>query len=294
MNMLSSSNQFSVEEEQIKQRLDVFVTSHMPRLSRAFISKLADHGKITINGKPVKAGYKVRLGEVVVVDYDEAELDAIPDIDLPVLYEDDDCIVINKPAGILTHAQGNLSNEATVATFLRDKLKDLEGTRGGIVHRLDRATSGVIMCAKNQEALSFLQKQFSQRKAKKTYMAIVAGTPKLSEAVIDMPIERNPKAPATFRVGPNGKPSVTHYKVLQSNEKYSLVQLKPTTGRTHQLRVHLAEQGMPIVGDPLYGSGKFGDRLYLHALELEITTPNRERQTFTAPLPREFTDFMEQ
>ncbi len=292
--MSSESNHYTVTEEQVGQRLDVFVTSQMTRLSRAFVRKLGDMDKITVRDKPVKAGYKVRMGDVVDVRYDEAELDEIPVIDLPVIYEDDDCVVINKPAGVLTHAQGNLSNEPTVASFLRDKLKDLEGIRAGIVHRLDRATSGVIITAKSQEALSFMQKQFSQRKVKKTYIAIVKGTPKLDEAVIDMPIERNPKAPATFRVGANGKPSVTHYKVIRSSDTYSLIELTPTTGRTHQLRVHLAEQDLPIVGDPLYGDAKFGDRLYLHALSLEITTPNRKRQTFTAPLPPEFTKLMEQ
>ena len=292
MSMNSNANNFEVTEEEVGQRLDIFVTSHMPRLSRAFVQKLSDTGKITISDKAVKAGHKVRLGEIVHVQYDTAELDVIPEIDLPVLYEDDDCIVINKPAGVLTHAQGTLSNEATVATFLRDKLQDLEGSRGGIMHRLDRATSGVIICAKNQEALSFMQKQFSQRKVKKAYMAIVPGHLDLEEAVIDMPIERNPKAPATFRVGQNGKPSITHYKVVQTNPHYSLVELRPTTGRTHQLRVHLAQQGHPIVGDPLYGTGKFGDRLFLHALRLEITTPNRERQVFEAPLPPEFNAFM--
>lgn len=280
--------QFIVDELSAKERLDVFVTKNMPRLSRAFVQKLADNAKITVAGKTQKAGYKMREGDLVAIDYDIAELDAIPSIDLPILYEDDDCIVINKPAGVLTHAQGALSNEATVATFIRDHLQDLEGTRGGIVHRLDRATSGIIICAKNQAALSFLQKQFSQRKAKKTYMAIVEGHLKVKEAVIDMPIERNPKAPATFRVGANGKPSTTKYEVVQEGAEYSLVEMKPTTGRTHQLRVHMAQQGHPIVGDPLYGKGAFGDRLYLHALSLEITLPNRERQTFTAPLPDEF------
>lgn len=280
--------QFIVDELSAKERLDVFVTKNMPRLSRAFVQKLADNAKITVAGKTQKAGYKMREGDLVAIDYDIAELDAIPSIDLPILYEDDDCIVINKPAGVLTHAQGALSNEATVATFIRDHLQDLEGTRGGIVHRLDRATSGIIICAKNQAALSFLQKQFSQRKAKKTYMAIVEGHLKVKEAVIDMPIERNPKAPATFRVGANGKPSTTKYEVVQEGAEYSLVEMKPTTGRTHQLRVHMAQQGHPIVGDPLYGKGAFGDRLYLHALSLEITSPNRERQTFTAPLPDEF------
>jgi len=292
--MNSKPQLFTVTEEQAGQRLDVFLGTYLTRLSRAFIHKLCDTGKVAKDGKELKAGYKVREGDVISVAYDEAELDVIPTIDLPVLYEDDDCIVINKPAGVLTHAQGHLSNEATVATFLRDKLQDLEGARGGIVHRLDRATSGVIICAKNQAALSFLQKQFAQRKAKKSYIAITAGKPTPEEAVIDMPIERNPKAPATFRVGANGKPSVTHYKVIKSTPKYSLLELKPTTGRTHQLRVHLAEQGHPIVGDPLYGTGAFGDRLYLHALSLEITTPDRERRTFTAPLPDEFELLLEQ
>lgn len=280
--------QHIIDESQIGVRLDTVVAEQMTRLSRAFIQKLIADGKVTVAGEPSKAGYKVREGDMIAIDYDEAVLDEVPSIDLPIIYEDDDCIVINKPAGILTHAQGNLVTEATVATFLRDKLQDLSGARGGIVHRLDRATSGVIMCAKNQEALSYMQKQFSQRKVKKTYVAIVAGHLRTKEAVIDMPIERNPKAPATFRVGVNGKAATTHYIVTKETEHYSLLEMKPTTGRTHQLRVHLAHQGHPIVGDPLYGSGAFGDRLYLHAYQLEITLPNRTRQTFTAPVPPEF------
>lgn len=277
-----------VDETQVKRRLDIVVGEQMPRLSRGFIRKLIDDGAVTVGGAVTKAGYKVREGDIIAIDYDEATLDIVPEITLPIIYEDDDCLVINKPAGVLTHAQGNLITEATVATFLRDKLQDLSGARGGIVHRLDRATSGVIMCAKNQEALSFMQKQFSQRKVKKTYRAIVRGHLKTKEAVIDMPIERNPKAPATFRVGPNGKSAITHYKVIEETEAFSLIEMKPTTGRTHQLRVHLAQQGHPIVGDPLYGSGAFGDRLYLHAFSLEITLPNRSRETFTAPVPDEF------
>lgn len=292
--MADPQQTWKTTEEDAGKRLDVFVAEHMPRLSRAFIQKLAEQGKITVADATAKAGTKLKEGQTVSADYDQAQLDVVPSIDLPILYEDDDCIVINKPVGVLTHAQGNLSTEATVATFLRNKLKDLEGARGGIVHRLDRATSGVIICAKNQAALSFLQKQFQQRKAKKTYMAIVAGHMNPKAAVIDMPIERNPKAPATFRVGANGKPSVTTYRVVSETSSYSLVELKPTTGRTHQLRVHLAEQKHPIIGDPLYGTGAFGDRLYLHALSLEITLPNRERRTFEAPLPPEFTKLMEQ
>ena len=248
--------------------------------------------------RPAKPGYKIKTGDKVTVDFDEEELDAIPDIQLPVLYEDDDCVVINKPAGILTHATGMLTTEATVASFLRSHLvagpEWQAGTnRAGIVHRLDRATSGVLIGAKTQAALSYLQKQFALRKVKKTYLAIVEGSLKEPEAVIDMPIERNPQAPATFRVGPNGKTAATHYKVLSERGGYSLIELQPQTGRTHQLRVHLAQIGHPIVGDPLYGHGTYGDRLYLHAASLEITLPNRERKVFSAPEPIEFTEFLD-
>ena len=269
-------------------RLDSYVVEQKPRLSRAFAAKLIEDGKVLVNGQPSKTGYKVKATDDVTIDYDDAQLDAIPAIDLPILYEDDDCVVINKPEGVLTHAQGALSSEATVASFLRDRVIDMQGDRAGIVHRLDRATSGVIIGAKNQAALSWLQKQFADRQAKKTYIALVVGQPVQPEAVIDMPIERNPKAPATFRVGNNGKPATTQYKVLEAGEQYSLLELRPTTGRTHQLRVHLAQIGHPIVGDPLYGNGAYGDRLFLHALSLEITLPNHEHKTFTAPLPAEF------
>jgi len=286
--------QFIVAETAVGKRLDVLAGEYLPRVSRAFIQKLCERGQIQVGSASTKPGYKVREGDIITVDYDETELDVIPTIDLPVIYEDQDCVVINKPAGVLTHAQSETVTEATVATFLRDKLSGLEGARGGIVHRLDRATSGVIMCAKNPEALSFMQKQFSQRKVQKTYMAIVKGHLRNKEAIIDMPIERNPKAPATFRTGTNGKPSITHYKVIAENDTHSLVELSPTTGRTHQLRVHLAQIGHPIVGDPLYGTGSFGDRLFLHAFSLEITTPDRQRQTFTAPMPPEFDQLMSQ
>lgn len=270
------------------QRLDQKVVELIPQLSRAFAAKLIEDGKVTVNEQvTTKAGYKLREQDKVHVDYDPTELEQIPDIDLPILYEDDDCIVINKPLGVLTHSKGVFNPEATVATFVRGKLKHMEGERAGIVHRLDRATSGVIICAKTPEALGFLQKQFALRKAKKTYAAIVTGHLRPEEALIDMPIERNPKAPATFRVGPNGKPSKTYYKTVQSNDKYSLLELKPETGRTHQLRVHLNQLGHPIVGDVLYG-GEPAERLFLHAHSLEITLPSRERMTFTAPLPSVF------
>ncbi len=275
------------------QRLDQKVIELVPEISRSFASKLIDQGKVHVNGIPqFKGGYKLREHDVVTVDYDARELELIPDIDLEVLYEDDDCVVINKPVGVLTHSKGAFNPEATVATWLRSRLKDLDGSRGGIVHRLDRATSGVMICAKNQDALSWLQKQFSQRKTKKTYAAVINGVIQPESAIIDMPIERNPKAPATFRVGPQGKPAKTTYKSVAHNDNYSLLELKPETGRTHQLRVHLAQRGHPIVGDVLY-SGEKAERLYLHAESLEITIPkDHERCVFSVPVPADFKELV--
>jgi 23S rRNA pseudouridine1911/1915/1917 synthase len=273
------------------QRLDQRVIELIPELSRAFAVKLIEDGKVHVNGRAVeKAGYKLRFGEAetVQVDYELKELDKIPKITLEVLYEDADCVVVNKPVGLLSHSKGLFNAEATVETWLRSRTK-LTGARAGIVHRLDRATSGVMICAKTAPALTWLQRQFSHRKVKKTYQAIIVGQLAPTEAVIDMPLERNPKAPATFRVGPNGKLAITHYRVLKASGSYSLVELMPETGRTHQLRVHLKQLRHPIVGDSLYG-GEPAERLFLHAETLEITLPNRERKVFTAPLPGEFLD----
>ncbi len=269
------------------QRLDQRVVELIPELSRASATKLIETSKVTVNGAVMtKGGYKLKTGDDVRVDFDVETLQVIPEIELPVLYEDNDCVVIIKPVGLLTHSKGEFYPEATVETWLRTRTK-VTGARAGIVHRLDRATSGVMICAKTPEALKWLQKQFAQRKTKKTYFAVVQGTMKETEAIIDMPIERNPKAPATFRVGVNGKSAQTAYQVVDANEQYSLVELKPVTGRTHQLRVHLNQLGHPIVGDYMYG-GQKSERLMLHAFSLELTLPDRQRLTFEAPVPEEF------
>ncbi|MDB5184516.1 MAG: ribosomal large subunit pseudouridine synthase, RluD subfamily protein nonfunctional [Candidatus Saccharibacteria bacterium] len=281
-------------------RLDQYVASALPRISRAYAVKLIADGKVMVNDVlATKAGTKLRVSDTIVIDFDADTLDIIPKIELEVLYEDDDCVVINKPAGILTHSKGVYNPEATVGTWLLDRyapedLEDIKGVvdqRVGIVHRLDRATSGVMICAKNITATKWLQKQFSQRRVKKTYMAIVGGHLKQPQALIDMAIERNPRKPQTFRVGINGKTAQTEYLVVQESEHHSLLKLNPTTGRTHQLRVHLEELGHPIVGDALYG-GEPADRLYLHAHILEVTLPNRERKVFTVDTPPSFAEFM--
>jgi len=271
------------------QRLDQRVVELIPELSRGFAARLIDEGRVTVNGTAqTKAGYKLRESDSVVVDYDIAQLGQVPDIELPIIYEDDDCVVIDKPIGVLSHSKGAFNPEATVATWLRSRLQGLAGERGGIVHRLDRATSGVMICAKTPEALSWLQKQFSNRNVKKTYVAVIEGTLEPAEAIIDMPIGRNPKAPATFRVDAQGKYAKTLYRIITDNGQFSLLELKPETGRTHQLRVHLSYFHHPIVGDTLYG-GKPAERLYLHAESLEITVPkDHERKIFTSKIPDAF------
>jgi 23S rRNA pseudouridine1911/1915/1917 synthase len=272
------------------ERLDQYVVRQIPAFSRSFATRIIEEGQVLVNGKPqLKAGYKLRPDDQIKIIYDMAEQELIPEIELPVIYEDDDCVVINKPIGLLTHSKGTFNPEATVSTWLRGRMQAMSGERAGIVHRLDRATSGVMICAKKPEALAWLQKQFSQRRTKKTYAAVVTGVLNEPEAVIDMPIERNPKKPQTFRAGNNGKPAQTAYRVVKTDGSHSLLELKPTTGRTHQLRVHLAQLGHPIVGDTLYG-GEPADRLFLHAHSLEITIPDRERKTFEVPVPPEFAE----
>lgn len=280
---------------EVGQRLDKALAVAYPQYSRAYLARLIDADTVLVNGKPSKAGWKLRKDDEVVITVDIGQTQIIEDIDLPIMYEDDDVLVINKPTGVISHSRGKYWYEPSVASFLRQKIGgDASPTdRAGIVHRLDRATSGVMICAKNEAALSFLQKQFGDRTVQKTYMAIVAGVINPPTAVIDMPIDRNPKKPSTFRVGSNGKASQTAYNTVRSTDKYSLVELKPKTGRTHQLRVHLKHLGGPIVGDELYG-GELATRLMLHAASLTITLPDGEKTTFTAPLPDEFEQLMEQ
>jgi 23S rRNA pseudouridine1911/1915/1917 synthase len=287
--------EFKVNKASVGVRADVFVAKKFPDYTRAALKALFDRSEVALNKVPVKPGYKLRLGDKIYVITDL--LNVKPElIELPVLYEDDDVAVINKPPGVLTHAKGCINTEATVATFLSSKItdKNLIGNRAGIVHRLDRVTSGVIIGAKNSKAQTWLQKQFSQRKTKKTYLAVVEGEPKAGEAVIDIPVERNPSKPQTFRVGQGGKSAQTKYKVIKtvikSNRSYSLLELTPVTGRTHQIRVHLKYIGHPIVGDWVYGHES--DSMLLHAKSLEITLPSRSRQTFTAPTPQSFKEFL--
>ena len=269
-----------------KKRLDIELASRYPESSRSTWQKYIKAGFVSVNDRLVDSPkFEVAKDDNIQVNMPDAP--DYSDNSLPIIYIDDNVIVINKPAGILTHAKGAICDEFTVADFFRRYTTyNLDTNRPGIVHRLDRDTSGVIIGARNDETAAQLQKQFADRKSKKTYFAIVKGLPKHIKANIDLPISRNPSAPSTFRVDAGGKSSQTSYEVIDSNDKYSLVKLQPTTGRTHQLRVHMAYINSPILGDKIYG--KPAERLYLHAFSLEITIPNGQRQTFVAPLPDEF------
>lgn len=269
-------------------RLDVYCAQYWPEQSRSTWQKLIKAGCVKVNGEVVVSP-KHELGED---DYVQADQPANPDFSehsLPVVYEDDNVVVVNKPAGVLTHSKGALNEEFTVADFFRPRTTyHMETNRPGIVHRLDRDTSGLIIGAKNPETGSLLARQFQDRKAKKVYWAVVDGIPKEPRALLDLPIGRNPKRPSQFRVDPTGKSAETVYTVERSGEHNSLIKLEPKTGRTHQLRVHMAYLGTPIRGDTVYG--KKAKRLFLHSGQLEITIAPGTRKTFTAPLPPEFAD----
>ncbi|HEY1644952.1 MAG TPA: RluA family pseudouridine synthase, partial [Candidatus Saccharimonadales bacterium] len=190
-------------------RLDIALQKQLDPMSRAAVSKLIESGQVKVNSKVIlKPSFKVNEADKVSTDY-RLENVKIPKIKLPVIYEDEDVAVINKPSGVLAHAKGNFNEEATAATWIEDKYVGPKTNRSGIVHRLDRATSGVMILAKNEPASKWLQKQFSTRKVKKTYIAIVSGHLEYNEAIIDLPIERNPKSPQSFRVGSQGKSAQT-------------------------------------------------------------------------------------
>ena len=273
-----------------KVRLDIYLSTKFDTtISRSLWQKYIKAGYVSVNNKVATTPkFEVDETDEIALNLPEKEQ---TDVDLPILYEDDDVIVVNKPSGLLTHAKGGLSDEPTVAEIIRQKTSFATDTdRPGIVHRLDRDTSGLLIIAKNPESAAHLQRQFAERTAKKTYIAITDGKPKLNAAKIDLPIGRNPSAPSTFRIDPNGKPAQTTYHVLAKNDAQSLIELKPTTGRTHQLRVHLAHLNAPILGDRVYG--KSSDcRMMLHAQKLEITLPSGERKVFEATIPDEFKRF---
>ncbi len=274
------------DTEQIEKiRLDHLLVQQHPEYNRSSLQTFIKNGFVKVNDDIVtKPNAKFEKDAQIMLNVPATN--ALPPRP-PVIYEDENVLVLDKPAGLLSMAKGEYCPEPTLEDY------------GLLVHRLDRDTSGVVILAKNPDTEKMLRKQFQDRKTHKTYYAVVIGHPKLPEAMIDLPIARNLKRPTTFQVDQNGKASQTYYKVIAQNDQYSLLQLKPKTGRTHQLRVHLKYLGTPILGDPVYSDlAKYpAPRLFLHATELEITIPGKtggERRTFTAKLPPEFTAIVQE
>lgn len=286
--------EFRASEVDVGMRADVFIARKYPEFTRSSLEGLFENHSVSLHASPIKPSYKLRSGDRLKVDDKLLKQNPEP-IDLIIIYEDKDVIVIDKPAGILTHSKGVISSESTIASFIKSKLDtDLSGNRAGIVHRLDRPTSGVIITAKNEKAMKWLQKQFSERKVKKMYLAVVEGMVEPPQAVIDAPIVRNPRKPQTFYVNTAGKPAQTEYKVIKilnkSRNPSCFVELKPLTGRTHQIRVHMAYIKHPVVGDPVYGHEN--SQLMLHAQKLELTLPNKERLVFESEMPKYMLEFI--
>lgn len=268
-------------------RLDSYLAHHWPEYSRSSWQKYTKAGFVCVN-QEIETQIKRQIGEDDIVSVNIPDRNPHSEITLPVIYKDENVIVVNKPAGILTHSKGVLNDEFTVADFFkRYTTYNIQSNRPGIVHRLDRDTSGVLVGALNPETARLLQKQFSDRKVHKTYIALIGGIPDDRSAIIDLPIGRNPKKPSQFRVDPNGKSAQTRYDVIETIKDHTLVELKPITGRTHQLRVHMAHLGKPIHGDRVYG-GETANRLYLHAAKIEITIPGGKRMVFEAKVPTDF------
>lgn len=262
------------EAPEEKVRLDILMKEIYKSYNRSTLQKFIENGFVTVDGELVKKA-NARFPRGVKLDLKVPEIMKHADAKPEIIYEDDNVLVVNKPAGLLSEAKGEYCPEKTLADF------------GYIAHRLDRDTSGVMILAKTEEVQKFLKKQFQDRKVHKTYFAVISGRPKLDAARIDLPLMRDMKRPTTFRVDPNGKAAETYYRVVKTDEQHALVELKPTTGRTHQLRVHMKYLGHPILGDPVYGDEK-AERLYLHAGELEITLPGGVRKVFKVPMPAEF------
>jgi 23S rRNA pseudouridine1911/1915/1917 synthase len=286
-------------------RLDCYV-AELGLLSRSQIK--ARGLKAAVNGKESKISRTVKNGDFLELAWKEAEpVNLVPEnIPLNIMYENDRAVVINKSQGMVVHpgAGNRRGTLANALYFRRLELKNLsatetfaaEGLRPGIVHRLDKETSGVIIAAYDDEALAFLAEQFKSRTAKKTYIAIVSGIPREKKGRIETFIARDPKDRKRFTTAARGKPALTFYSVIKTWRSHSLVMLRPKTGRTHQLRVHLRYLGHPVAGDPLYGNA---DQLFpkaslmLHARRLAIVLPGEtEQRVFKAPLPERFREMM--
>lgn len=291
------SRELKVEESSIDSRLDIFISNEFKDKSRSYIQKLIEDGYVNVNGKSKKSNYKLKLQDMVTIKVPELKELVVEaeDIPLEILYEDEDVIVINKPQGLVVHpAPGNYTG--TLVNALLHHCDDLSGINGvarpGIVHRIDKDTSGILVIAKNDKAHNRLTEQLKEHSMKREYIALVEGVIKNDRGTVDKPIGRNPKDRLKMGIVAGGKRAVTHYEVLEILDKYTLIKCILETGRTHQIRVHMAYLGHPLVGDPLYGYKKQKFNLkgqMLHAKKLGFIHPSTgEYMEFESDIPEYF------
>lgn len=291
-----------VNENDKGKRLDIYIAENFNELSRTMIKKLIESNNILVNGKSEKVSYKVQANDNISIDVPEAKETKLKaqEIPLDIIYEDSDIIVVNKPKGMVVHpANGNPDGTLVnaILSICKNSLSGIGGElRPGIVHRLDKDTSGLIIVAKNDKAHINMSEQIKERNVKKTYIALVRGNVPEEEATINMPIGRSTKDRKKMAVTKNGKQAITHFKVLKRYSKYTLLEIKIETGRTHQIRVHMAEIGYPVVGDAVYSNGKneFGiEGQMLHAYKLEFMHPiTNKHMELTATLPQYFEEIL--
>lgn len=278
------------------ERLDVFLSEKLDK-TRSAIKKLVDDGEITVGGNKVKAGRVLKIGEEIFVNIpDPVKLDLeAENIPLDIIYQDKDIAIINKPQGMTVHA-GNGTHGSTLVNALLYHLDSLSGINGvirpGIVHRIDKDTSGLLVVAKNDAAHLSLSEQIKNKTCHRIYLALLEGTVKQNDGIIDTFIGRSDKNRTMMAVKDSGRRAVTHFKVLKRYKEFTFAEFRLETGRTHQIRVHCKYIGHPIVGDPVYGYEKQKFKLngqLLHAWKLELTHPSTgERMSFEAPLPDYF------
>jgi len=275
------------------QRLDVFVTENYSGLSRSRVRKLIDAGCITVNAQPAKPGYRLEEGDIVTLSIPKpAPSDLVAQkMPLNIIYEDEDLMIVDKPAGLSVHP-GAGHPDGTLVNAILGYCPDISGgdvARPGIVHRLDKDTSGLIIVAKNPASHQHLADQFKNREVSKTYIALVKGRLSPEEGFIEAPIgrDRSHRKRMAISTQKSGRSALTGYRVIRYYDKHTLLEVKPETGRTHQIRVHLAAIGHPIVGDNTYGAGSpFLSRQFLHAARLVFRLPSSGMQVeFNSPLP---------
>jgi len=291
-------------EQDLGMRLDIFLAEFSKKknlgLSRTIIQNLMWEGKITLNNlNSIKPHYKLKIDDEIKIIIQDKEPNVLKpeNIPLDIIYEDEDLAVINKPKGLVVHpAQGNYEHTLVNALLYRFKnLSDINPQRPGIVHRLDKETSGILVIAKNNATHLSLSEQFAKHSIKRKYIALVRGKTEFNENIIELPIGRHPYKRKNMSVGfgKNTKYAKTYYRTLKRKEKFSLLELEPFTGRTHQIRVHLAFSGHPILGDTKYGKNNEFKRLALHAKYIGFTHPRTGKFVeFSCDAPIEFAEFL--